>query len=412
LTKDPYNFLSTAVDIGNAICCEALWWGDRCTWFTDDIEGEDSAVVLKTCGPSLYSGTAGIALFLARLYALTSDRIYAETAQAAITQAWLQPDTLNGVPLNGLYSGRAGVAYASTVVGQSLSNEKFILSGIQMFREITEIDESEWTQTDVTHGGAGAIVAALSLYRRFSEPQLLDWAHRMGREIVKRALKEEIGWSWPEIDNVPGLNGFSHGAAGYAWALGELAWVSGDKEFVHAAQEATRYEQYWFNPEVANWPDFFPEDFKGSSHEYEYSHSWCHGAPGICLSRLKLWERFGNANHKQEAEIALQTTTEDLLTALNNKTGNFCLCHGLAGNAESLICAYQILGREDAFEIAHKLGVSGIEQFSNSDKRWPCGIGVSNGQSPSLMLGWAGTGYYYLRLYDPQLIPSVLLLDC
>lgn len=412
MITDPQSLLSTAIDIGNEICCEALWWGDRCTWFTDDIEGEDSAVVQKTCGPSLYSGTAGIALFLARLYTLTSDRLYAETAEAAVIQALLQPELMNGEPLNGFYCGRAGVAYASTMVGQCLSNEKLILSGIQLFKEITEVLESKWTHTDVTHGAAGALVAALSVYRRFSEPGLLDWAHKMGRELVKKALKQEIGWSWPEVDTVPGLNGFSHGSAGIGWALGELAWVTGDKEFFHAAQEATRYEQHWFNPEVANWPDFFPEDFKGPEHEFEYSHSWCHGAPGICLSRLRLWERFGSANHKQEAEIALQSTTDDLLATMNRKAGNYCLCHGLAGNAEALICAYQILGRQDAFENAHKLGSDGIERFSNTDKRWPSGIGVSNGLSPSLMLGWAGTGYYYLRLYDPQLIPSVLLIDC
>jgi hypothetical protein len=39
-------------------------------------------------------------------------------------------------------------------------------------------------------------------------------------------------------------------------------------------------------------------------------------------------------------------------------------------------------------------------------KQWPCGISV--GCTPGLLLGLAGIGYFYLRLYRPS-IPSILL---
>jgi len=38
----------------------------------------------------------------------------------------------------------------------------------------------------------------------------------------------------------------------------------------------------------------------------------------------------------------------------------------------------------------------------------PCGV-VSGGETPNLMLGTAGIGYFYLRLYDSSAVPSVLL---
>jgi lantibiotic modifying enzyme len=38
---------------------------------------------------------------------------------------------------------------------------------------------------------------------------------------------------------------------------------------------------------------------------------------------------------------------------------------------------------------------------------WPSG--VSGGDNPGLLLGLAGTGYFYLRLSDPDAVPTILL---
>ncbi|HEY2739710.1 MAG TPA: hypothetical protein VGK45_14975 [Thermoanaerobaculia bacterium] len=39
---------------------------------------------------------------------------------------------------------------------------------------------------------------------------------------------------------------------------------------------------------------------------------------------------------------------------------------------------------------------------------WPCGT-FGSAEVPGLMLGLAGIGYFYLRLADPDRIPSVLI---
>ena len=52
------------------------------------------------------------------------------------------------------------------------------------------------------------------------------------------------------------LTGFSHGAAGIAYALLKLHEATGESSFREAALEAEAYETSVFLPEVSNWPDF------------------------------------------------------------------------------------------------------------------------------------------------------------
>ncbi|HYP18471.1 MAG TPA: lanthionine synthetase LanC family protein, partial [Chloroflexia bacterium] len=52
----------------------------------------------------------------------------------------------------------------------------------------------------------------------------------------------------------------------------------------------------------------------------------------------------------------------------------------------------------------------GMVQYGQQRMPWPCGV-MGGGENPSLMLGLAGIGYFYLRLYDPDKVPSVLMLQ-
>ena len=72
-----------------------------------------------------------------------------------------------------------------------------------------------------------------------------------------------------------------------------------------------------------------------------------------------------------------------------------------------LLYGAEILGRdsEDGVELAHAVAESGIKKYDFQDCRWP--VGISGGESPCLLLGLAGVGYFYLRMHDPT-TPSVL----
>jgi hypothetical protein len=59
-----------------------------------------------------------------------------------------------------------------------------------------------------------------------------------------------------------------------------------------------------------------------------YAVGWCHGAPGIGLSRLRAFELTGDEQYQREARLALRATSR----ALRDSTlTGFSLCHGILG---------------------------------------------------------------------------------
>ena len=147
----------------------------------------------------------------------------------------------------------------------------------------------------------------------------------------------------------------------------------------------------------------------GGSDAPGYAVAWCHGAPGIGLSRLRAYEILGSDTARHEAEAAVRSTMRVLTHPAFGPQSDYALCHGRAGNAELLIYAAEALGDETARAAAETVGHQGIEAFCRHDLPWPCGV-PGGGETPSLMLGLAGIGYFYLRLYDPVGVPSVLIV--
>jgi lantibiotic modifying enzyme len=415
MSADSQLFLQTAASIGDSLCRDALWWEDCCTWLSDDIlvRGSSTEAIHRTCSFDIYSGTAGLALFLSALAKITGDSIHRRTALAAIKQTLALVERTRGRCSAAFFTGLSGAAWAALQVGESVDSGNWIERGLAMFDEVSSTSQQDWMGTDVIHGRAGAIVAALRAGRQYARPALAEWARTQATELVQRAHKEEIGWSWPEQDGLRGMNGFSHGSAGIAWALGEMAWSSGLEEFRDAAREAVRYEQHWFDRSAGNWPDFFSEYLADPERPLEYSMSWCHGAPGISLSRIRLWERFSESSYREQALAGIETTQKHLERALGGAPHeNFSLCHGLSGNAEPLLIAARAFDSPGLAEVASDIGRLGITEYAEKGLPWPCGVNYRSAVSPGLMLGRAGTGYFYLRLCAPHQVPSVLLLDC
>jgi lantibiotic biosynthesis protein len=59
-------------------------------------------------------------------------------------------------------------------------------------------------------------------------------------------------------------------------------------------------------------------------------------------------------------------------------------------------------------ELVAKVANTGSEMYAKRGGQWPCGI--AGRETSNLMLGLAGIGYFYLRLYAPQ-IPYILMLS-
>jgi lantibiotic biosynthesis protein len=178
------------------------------------------------------------------------------------------------------------------------------------------------------------------------------------------------------------------------------------------AERAFDYERYWFDHDAGNWPDFReePRRRRRSNAPLSFAALWCHGAPGIALSRLRAFQILNDDTCKAEAITALHTTHSAIRRWLDSGNENYSLCHGLAGNAQVLLYGCQVLGDEltGDHELVAEVANAGLEMYGKRGGQWPCGAG--SGETPNLMLGLAGIGYFYLRLYAPQ-IPSILILS-
>ena len=406
------SFLKTAEKIGSRLCNEAAWSGELCTWISDAMSYEQGRwqLVRRPLGSNLYSGTAGIALFLSYLSRHSSDPTFQTTAEGAIRFAISHLERLIAAGNFGFYSGATGLAYVLALMSEIFGSSQFAEQGFAILRQLADQQErySSLGRWDVISGSAGLIPALLKLHACYETQFLLDSAVFHGDILLERAVQSEQGWSWPakEHPSPNNLTGFSHGTAGAAWSLVELHKMTSDRRFLTAAQEAFRYERHWYDSEWENWPDFRTVSDNGKP---AYIAGWCHGAPGIGLSRIRAFQLLGDHNYRTEAQIAVRTTTRALHFGLSSNEGNYSLCHGHCGNAELLLWASDVLGDEASRNVVHEMAFEAIQKYSVEKKPWPCGV-TNAGETPDLMLGLAGIGHFYLRLYDRQGTPSVLLV--
>jgi type 2 lantibiotic biosynthesis protein LanM len=405
-------FLDAAAFLGRRLCRDALWAGDRCNWLGDSMEfvGGTWGVIHRALGPEIYGGTSGVALFLATLHRLTGEPLFRITAEGALAQALSRTVDFPSAHRVGFYAGWTGIAYAMAAAGDAFDDAGLIdRAGAMIVAAAREVGAE--TGLDVLSGSAGAIPALIDFQRRGRRGDLIAIAERLGEQLLTAARKNDAGWSW---NTLPGqadrdLTGFSHGTSGVAWALLELFAATGDARFRDAAERGFAYERQWFSKEQENWPDFRTIATSPTAGGPGYMVAWCHGAPGIGLARVRAYELAGGDTMRQEAEAAIRTTTRMLNQPSVGLPGDFTLCHGRAGNAELLIYAAQVFGDESLRAAAEAVGRQGIETFRRKDLPWPCGV-PGGGETPNLLLGLAGIGYFYLRLHDPVNVPSVLIV--
>jgi lantibiotic modifying enzyme len=305
------------------------------------------------------------------------------------------------------FSGAPGIAWVAAACGTAGVGDGLVDRGLGIMLDSTRGEPAESEELDVVSGTAATIVAWLDFHARYDEPALLEAAVMAGDRIIAKAQREPAGVSWT-LGSMPtshNLTGFGHGASGYAWALLELYAATGENRFRDTALDAFRYERACYDAERENWPDYRESDEQPGA-EPGFTVAWCHGAAGIGLVRVRAAQLLGDGQLRAEADAALRTVSRSWQEAAGGS--NYSLCHGAAGNADLALLAGHVFDDDDARALATAIGDSGIDRYERARMVWPGGV-TGGGESPTLMLGSAGTGYFYLRLFDPTL-PSVLLL--
>jgi lantibiotic modifying enzyme len=385
----------------------------RCTWIstTQDLafDGVSLAFRSATVDASLYGGTSGIALFLAETWRLTGEARFRELARAAVRHALRRAPALHAQHRLGFYDGLIGIAYAALRVGRLTDTPELEDYARALLAPLVAAD-FDIMGLDVIDGAAGAAPALLLLAQWLKAPEYAALARHLGDRIVAGARKTDGGWSWAfgasraeEVDGLH-LTGLSHGASGMGWALIELYAAIGEHEFRNGALEAFRYEDRWFRPTEDNWPDF--RDHAGDPALAACAMGWCHGAPGIGLTRLRALELENDPHFRVDAERAVRGVRRRL-SGHRWTERDFSPCHGGSGLCEFLLEAADVLNDAAARRLALRVAGEAAQRHAHAPDGWPGG--VQRGPNPSLMIGSAGIGYFFLRIADPD-IPTLLLV--
>lgn len=385
---------------------------DTVTWLAPHLDVRQERFQFQPMGGGLYDGRLGVALFLAALARVSGEDEWRALCLSALRddrRALAEPGWERVAPHDvGLAGGLGGAVYGLTRIGTLLDDATFVADALRAARLLTPEVIGGDTVMDVIGGTTGALLGLLALYDVVHDAEVLASATACGRHLLTRSVSTEAGRAWPTLAGRL-LTGFSHGAAGIAYALLRLARVTGSAAFATAAAEAITYEDSTFLPEAGNWPDF--RDFSRLRADADGSEprplmsSWCHGASGIGLGRLGGLDVLDNAAIQQDVQVALGTTRRYLA---HRRGAVDHLCCGAMGQIETLLHGAQRLGQPELAAEARAYAsdvVQGARQRGYAlEIALPASVYV-----PGLFRGEAGIGYTLLRLIDPDRLPLILL---
>jgi lantibiotic modifying enzyme len=399
--------LDLAARIGWALCREAEWHRGRCNWIarSPDSGQSPAEIAYRPLPANIYFGSGGVALLLSSLAVATSDRRVAKTAEGAMRHAL---ESSGREPALGLFAGRGGVALAGAIVGEQLENAEIAAASSRIatrFAREAQNVEGE----DLISGAAGVILALLHMPSDDSSGPLAR-AQDLGHRLVARRTRESSGCSWRSASprGERSLLGMAHGASGIALALLELHAQTNVSDFRTAAIDAMLYESSWLDERRGGWPDLrgVGRSITPGSFDLPVVQTWCYGAPGIGLVRLRAYEHLGEERWAREAELALNATHAaveiDIASEVVSASG--CLCHGAVGNALVLL---------EAFDAAVATpGLTAVDATAG----WLCAAdwshlrrrGLFFADPPGLMNGLAGVAQFCLASVGAG-VPRLLL---
>ncbi|MBT6204240.1 MAG: type 2 lantipeptide synthetase LanM [Rhodospirillaceae bacterium] len=378
---------------------------------TGDHQAAWTGIVLKDSGDAIdvgdirydfYNGAAGIAVFLAAVAKVCGDDESRDLALAAMRRLANRYRLIgieafyDQIGLGG-YTGLTSIAYGFDVAGELLDEHAYRALAVAIAAQLPDSAIEKDTGHDVLGGLAGAICVLLRLQRISGDPRLLERAIACGEALM--AKQDEKGL-WSFMGGAP-LTGFSHGAAGYAFAFGQLGTLTGRKDFTDMAQTCLDYERSQFNKDHANWPDL--RAMPGEEvNPLSFASQWCHGSAGIGLSRVALGVGQQFPGTALERDIALDTTIRNMPGHVDD------LCCGSFGRLMVLDSAGSRLHKPELNATARHWAKH-LMNHAHETGSYRMNLG-SQEMNPGLMKGITGIGYALLRIAGHHELPDITAL--
>lgn len=373
--------------------------GGRHEWLGMNLGQDGQKFTYGPVGLSLYSGAMGIAVFLACCQASLGPAAsspagpeFAPTVHGLVRplvelaerggpglMRWWRDQPLGLAGSGGILLALFALDQLGFEAPEGAESHRSVALELRQGLRPDRVESDQ--ALDLMHGVTGLIGPLLML----GDPESLELAARAGDHLAKRQ-QPSGGWVAAFARAQPPLTGWSHGAAAMAAALARLHRHTGEHRHRQAAREALEYEHRAFVAQAGNWPDF-------RAKERGFMVAWCHGAPGIALSRLclmgtELWD----SQAEQDVRTAVATTASQRLAADH-------LCCGRFGLVAIL---RMVAGRCQAVADQAREAARNLEAEALADAKFPEGrfslFGTQEGSVvlPGLMTGLAGIGLVLL----------------
>ncbi|KXY69489.1 MULTISPECIES: type 2 lanthipeptide synthetase LanM [Bacillus] len=344
---------------------------------------------LHVMNDTLYDGLAGIAIMFLLLWKCTNKEEYLRIAEDImndiINRFQLKQLNIPSQSIGG-FSGIASILYVSINFYLYTQKKKYLNFSQNITNIILDMLPED-RHYDVINGTSGAILVLIRVYEITRNTVILNIVGKLGDFLINNTThidENEIGWKG---ENQTILTGFSHGNAGIMFVLQRLYLYIRNPIILKFIQKALIFEN---NNKLDNyWIDLRNPNKKNDAL------TWCHGSPGILLSRLEL-------QHCAENFISKQAK-KDISSSLFNLVqygfiNDISLCHGKIGNILILIQYARLIRDEKLMHASKYLLFEVVENINLNDQD---GLG--------LMTGLAGTAYALLYAYNNTL-PNILTL--
>jgi len=401
-TDDPKWFTAStnwdelAIKTAMQLCRTTVPLGQGCTW-QSALEGSNESGYLS----NLYSGTAGIALFLAQIGKISQIGVFTDTAEKAA--CWLgNEEWAYGSTVIGLYSGEAGIGYFYIKLAEFTNNSSYVNMAIMRANRMKGLRPSS---LDLVDGIAGLILFLLKLFQTTKETRFRDWAVEFGDLVLEKAKQSGrcLYWDVPSI--IPGAPearylGLLHGAAGIGLSLLSLGYLTGLSRFSDAAHKTgyllldTAHKDDSKDKLAYTWPRILDDQgMEFSAH--------CHGSGGIGQFLIRLWQVFRQPQFLDAAIAASEAIS-------NRDPKHASQCHGLSGDGSFFLDLFQITGRTEFLRLAHnaarRLGIF----YDPRESSWKRTAAIGD-KSPDYMTGSAGVAAFLLRLSKADKLTDLIL---
>ena len=313
----------------------AVWNNTRTmvSWYTVQFgEGENMNWTLIPMNMYLYDGLAGMLVIMEAILKKEKRSEVVEISKTLrktlfdYTDSGIKNKDLLESTMTGAYEGEGSLVYAYLLLYRITAEKDFLFYAekhASIVINLLDVDPN----ADIISGKAGAAQTLLGLYSITKKTIYLDAARHAVELLRKTAHKQTEGVGWVTDDISVPMAGMAHGNAGILMPIVWLYDITKENHYIEFAEEVWRYENSLYNFRSCNWNDARILD---ANRDDIGAVSWCHGAPGVLLSRIFCFDKVDDEKWKQrfleEMTVAYKKLKEYW------KRDSWSLCHGNCGN--------------------------------------------------------------------------------